>query len=159
MKGVIKNRAVLVGLASTIFFGIAFVLIPGALFIQIMSGTAVAILAVLAIRWFPSAMRALRDGARFQFQQQQLGIFILFAALVVGYVFGLGAQLTGREEIWTQSPIRMFITFWVIIGSILYLYATRSESGKPLRFWLKMTAVIAVGVLIVGSIVGQVFTF
>lgn len=115
-------------------------------------GVIVAVSVVYRIRH--NVWRAIKDGLIRQEDQLAVGIAIVFGFLAVQVTASGIWRFYNQASWWPASLPNFYIRVFTLAGAILYLYATRSDSGPPLSLWIRVTVAIVVAVVVIGLGVG-----
>lgn len=145
-----RNPALVFVAIALAFFITSWVLIPANLVAGIMGTIGLVIAIAIVWRWWPSAIRSFKAGARQQFEQHNLAIVAVFGGLGLTRAASLSFRIAGQPDWWPDSFISIGLLYVIVVGLWLYLLATRRQSDPPLRVWLLVTAGVAVLSLILG---------
>lgn len=146
MRRMVSNPAFLAALGALAFFAIAAFITPDDAFRRVL--TPVGVLIGIAVLWrlWDRAAAAFMAGGKLQFQQLLLGIVTLFAGLILLALNSAARSFAGSPDWWPEI-LGTFVIYVLVIGMLLYLFATR-RNGTPIRLWAWMTVAVACAALL-----------
>lgn len=149
------NKAVVFAVLGLTVYWIAAIIVPPSVLRDVFNSLAFGTAIIITITWFPSAARAMKEGADSGEWQLILAIFIVWCVVLAQRVYVIAFNWAGRPDAWADSAISGFWPYSYMISGLLFLSAPGVTDDKigGRAIWSIVFAV-AIGSLIAGILIG-----
>lgn len=156
IRTITPNRAVVFAVGAFVFYWVTALFVPGIVLRDVFNSLAFGTSIIITITWFPSATKALREGADSGEWQIILAIFLVWFIVLAQRIYVITFNWMGRPEAWAEAPIAGFWPYSYMIAGLLFLSAPGVEGGRihGRAVWSIVLAV-AIGSLIAGILIGK----
>lgn len=155
IRTITPNRAVVFAVGAFIAYWLAAIFVPSLVLRDIFNSLAFGTAIIITFTRWPSAVRAIKEGAESGEWQLILAIFLVWFVVLAQRIYVITFNWMGRPEAWSEAPIAGFWPYSYMIAGLLFLSApgvTGDKMGSR-AIWSIVMAV-AIGSLIAGILIG-----
>jgi hypothetical protein len=155
IRTISPNKAIVITVLALLAYWIPAMFVPAMILRDIFNSLAFGTAIIITATWFPSAMKALREGADSGELQLILGIFIVWCVLLCQRIYVIVFNYAGRPLSWSDSAISGFWPFAFMVSGMLFLSAPGVKNDKigSRAIW-SMVLAVSIGSLIAGILIG-----
>lgn len=155
IQSVTPNRAIVFAVGGLVLYGILAMFVPPLILRDVFNSLAFGTAVVITLTWFPSAVKAVREGAASGEWMLISAIFLMWLVAMVQRLYAILFNYYGRPDAWAESAISGFFPYSYMICGLLFLSAPGVRTGglKRSAMWA-LVAAFSIGSLLAGILIG-----
>lgn len=155
VRTISPNKAIVITVLAVLAYWIPAMFVPAVILRDVFNSLAFGTAIIITATWFPSAMKALREGAGRGDLQLILAIFIVWFVVLCQRIYVIMFNYAGRPLAWSESAISGFWPYAFMISGLLFLSAPGVQGDRiGTRAIWSMVLAVAIGSLIAGILIG-----